>query len=324
MAYDAATEVHSMASNDGNGLDLLGQQLVMALQFAESGFNTDLALEDSVTDAPVRAGEAFQKKERNRWFMRWDSLPGHVGIKAIAVDRDAIYLETAPFDTERIRELIAERMLPVSYDEKRRCFVDTSTGKPLITVTIADAKVRQATRNRELAPRCMWTLPLDVDPIRKRTMIALADLVYTDDAYRVEDVETQVPDAPVHSFAGAQRMTMQLQMELRQTLELEQRPLLSLTTEQRLEQRLEIQQVLALEQRIGHMSFEELLEYANSDPSPEGQHRVLKVFVFVLAGRVKRALAATQPNMTWREARRVARTLVAHPGSRRRPPRRTN
>lgn len=290
--------------------DLLGEQLVAAHAFRESGFDPALTVRDAITDANVPAGEMFNR-EGSRWFMRGDSLPGHLAIKAIAVDRDGIYLETAPLDEEKVSAIIKDKMFALAYHHTKGLVIDTSTGKPLVVLTTHIQKPTGALK--ELASRIMWTIPGGASEVRTEAVIRFADAIFSGDAFNL-DGDSEEPPPETATLPRAQEMTLKLQLGLEQRLSLEQRPLLSLSPEVRGEQRqelqLQIRQMLSIEHRLLHLTHEELLAYAAKDASLEGQKRMQKIFQFVLAGKVKRAMADQHPDMTWRDARRIARKLV--------------
>lgn len=290
--------------------DLLGEQLVAARALRESGFDPALTVRDAITDANVPAGEMFDQIGI-RWFMRGDSLPGHVAIKAIAVDRDGIYLETAPPDEEKVRAIIEVNMFALAYNHTKGLVIDTSTGKPLVVITTHIQKPTGAMK--ELAPRVMWTIPGSASAVRTEAVIRFADAIFSGDAFNLDE-DSSEPAPETATLHQAQELTLKLQLGLEQRLSIEQRPLLSLSTEVRGEQRqelqLQIRQMLSIEQRFLRMTHEELLAHAAKDTSPEGQRRMQKIFQFVLAGKVKRAMAEQHPDMPWRDARRIARKLI--------------
>lgn len=91
---------------------------------------------------------------------------------------------------------------------------------------------------------------------------------------------------------------------------MEQRPVLSLKTEirqeQRLEMRMELQQIMALQYKILRMNEEELVDFASQDTSEKGQKKMMNIMRFVVAGRVKKA----KPDLSWRDARKLAYKLI--------------
>lgn len=295
-------------------LDLLGGQLVLALQFMEAGFDTSKVLQDGVRSAELPAGDIFEKRGP-RWFMRNDSLPGDLTVKAIGVDDGGVYLETALPDTEEVAEVIVKQMLPLAYRGGQ--IVDTTTDRVLATVTYGprrgDKRARSDKEFDRLAPRCLWTIPRTDDPIRKTAAIRLADAIYSAGAFELEGLEDEAVSAgPVTSVAMVQRMSMEMGLHLQQRLAIEQRPLLALEMAPRLEQRLEIRQLLALEHRILHMRPDQILEYVAKDASPEGLRRALHVFHFVLAGQIKRGLKERDGrDISWKDARRLARQVTS-------------
>lgn len=289
-------------------LDLLGEQLVLAFRFQKSGFDPELTLEDEVTNETVPAKTLFFQSER-RWFMRGESIPGHLGVKAIAVDADSLYLETAPLRPAAVEEAIVERMLPlrIASEGQDTVIVDTTTEQILIRI---GEPTKPAEMEEELGERCLWTIPTkDLSEVRRRAVIGIADLAFTIDAYDVAPLE--VESSPVTSQAAAQRITLQLQVGLQMRLQMEQRPILSLRTRmsdrQVMTGRTELQQVMALNQALACMAPEQIEQFFTRYVAEHGEKKALSVAVFVLAGKVKRV----RPDLTWRAARRAARKLIS-------------
>ena len=289
-------------------LDLLGVQLQLALAFRDSGFAPDLRLEDEVTHEALPAEDMFFQVG-NRWYMRPESLPGHLGVKAIGADDDALYLETAPLRIDKIQGIAVERMMPFGYDAENSAFIDLTTGRRLVFIGPAE---RPEVGGVELDPRCLWTFPFAaLDDVRRRAVVELADAAFTADAYELPEEEVSV--GPVTSQAAVQRISLKVQLNLQQRLQAEQRPVLSLGTEMRREQvqTLELRQILAIDHAIRRMTNEDLVGFFAEYVAKHGEKQALRVAVFALAGKVKSAM----PGITWREARRLARKLVHQPAA---------
>lgn len=283
--------------------DFLGSQLMLAVSFLESGFDPNLQLEDTVASQSTRASEVFSCQEE-RWFMRDESIPGHLAIKAIGVDENGLYIETSPLNAEKVQEVIQDLMLPFAYDAKGGTFSDTTTRQPLI-------RIGSPVKVPELGARCLWTIPLKgIKPIRWKAVIRLADALFTADAYDVEPIE-QETFGPIVSEPAVKKMSMQLQISLHQRLEIEQRPILSLRQELRPqmlgEMRLELRKLLAIEQKILNMSPQELEEFVVRHAIEHGEERTRSILLFAIAGRIK----AVAQELTWREARKISLKLVA-------------
>lgn len=296
-------------------IDLLGVQLDLAQQFLVSGFERDLDLYDDVTNATVKAGELFFEQD-GRWFMRAASIPGHIAIKAMAVDVEGLYLETSPLNLEAVRSLIVEKMLPFSAKEQdgSLAFIDLTTNNALITI---GAPTRPKDGEIELEERCLWAIPTaGMSRVRVEAAIKLADILYTAETYVVEEVAEEI--GPVTSRSSVKRVTIRLQFEFQQRLMMEQRPLLSLKAELETApaftgaqvQTIELRQIMALNFRLARMGEGELQDFFAKYVAEHGIEAALNVAVFTLAGKVKRAMP---PGTTWREARRVARKLIRHP-----------
>ena len=155
-----------------NGFDLLGEQLLLAVKFQQSGYDLKLMLEDGVKSETHAAGNIFEL-QGERWFMKGESLPGYVGIKAIAIDDAGIFLETSPIDSAKTKDIITKKMLALKYVDKRKLFIDTSTNKALIQITDAtDLEEGQGAR-------CMWQMKLPQDKVRLQAFLKIADAAYT-------------------------------------------------------------------------------------------------------------------------------------------------
>src|SRR3989344_5169002 len=148
--------------------DFVGSQLMLAVSFRESGFDPNLQLEDTVTSQrSARASEIFSCQE-GRWFMRGDSIPGHLAIKAIGVDENGLYIETSPLNAEKVHGIIQKLMLPFRYDAKKGMFSDITTRQPLI-------HIGNTVKVPELGARCLWAISLKgIKPVRWKAVIRLA------------------------------------------------------------------------------------------------------------------------------------------------------
>lgn len=297
-----------------NGFDDIGTILKNAIAFRRSSFEASLTFEDPIAAGEQVAAHTMFTNTGGRWFLRYESLPGIVAMKAIGVDVDGLYLETSPIPKDDLTAIIREHRLPlrISPDGGQ---ITTSSARQLVVrierlTTEIDKGLSEA---REL-----WTIPLSgLQDVHVEHVVRLADLVYTKNSY-----ETSEPDEAVGEVG--EHPTMRMQLGFQQQLQLSQRPLLAQrqeqeqkleqkqelrreqTQEMQLGQRLEIQQILSLQYQILRMSEEELLAFAMKDPTPAGQKRTLNVLIFVLAGRVKNL----KPSLPWKEARRIARKSV--------------
>lgn len=267
---------------------LLGEQLLLALRFAEHGFDREEMFDCQVTHNQIPGNELFRASGR-RYFMAPDSLPGHLAIKAVALSAHEILLETSKVDTDEANEHLQTEGLPVVLKQDG-AFKD---GRSLIQFKYGSVRGKRGT------DRCLWVIPWSKAKASDRQlMLYVADLVYNADAYQTEGVDLQ--GESVTSVQGAQRMELRLNMELQQRLEVEQRPELSLEMELRPEI------MLAMVQRIKRMTPDELLAEAMKDPSPEGQRKFLNYIVCTLAEPVVKS----NPGMTYPEARKRIRALI--------------
>jgi len=272
--------------------DLLGKQLLVALRFAEQGFPEDEVFECAVTQSSAPAGELF-KKSGKRYFMRADSLPGHVAVKALGVSATHLFLETTRLDLERAKEVCEEESLPVVFTTQRV----EKDGRQLVEFKYPTS---QQTK-KGMGNRCLWSMKWSGLPAAERKLLLrAADAVYSHDAYESYEEGVSLPQEVVTSVQGAQKMELRLNLELQQRLVQEQRPELSLEMELRPEI------MLAMVQRIKRMTSEEVVAEAMKDPSPAGQRKFVNWIVCTLAEPVVKA----NPNTSWREARAAIRKLI--------------
>ncbi len=195
-----------------------------------------------------------------------------------------------------------ERMLPFIYDNKKRIFFDSSTGKQLISISRPTKPHYEGTT---LAPRCLWTIPIKkLDHIRIVTVIKLADSIYTNDAYSDEGIE--IEESTVEQLLKKTRMELKQVLELQMQLKAEQRPILSLGGEGAMYMRMELRQILGLYYSIVRMNEDELLEFIVQHTEQHGEGNTVQVLNFALAGKIKRV----KPELTWKEAREMAKKLA--------------
>jgi len=271
--------------------DLLGQQLFLALRFAKSGFNQEELLGCCVTQEQA-SGQTLFFQEKNKWFMRFDSLPGVVSVKAIGVNSAKIFLETAGVDVKAANQVLVDKGLHPQ-------FVVDSNGvkrdkKPWITFR----NPNKTDQKKGLGNRLLWVMPWrSLSAADHLQLIMVPDLLYSANTFEQEEEESV-------SGARTQGMSFQILPRLRQQLLTEQRPELALRQE------MSVGYMLIMDQRLRQMSEAEVLEEVAKDTSAEGQRRMLRLLVFSLAGKVKRAMRETHPNMTWKEARALVRGRV--------------
>ncbi len=283
-------------------LDLLGAQLMLALQFYESNFNTNLTLVDTVSAEEKYSCKELFNRQGKVWCLRAESIPGNLTIKSISVDKRNLYLETAPLNWDGVAQVLKDQMLPFDCNPTQRRFSDSTNGQKLITISKPTSPKYEGT---SLAPRCLWTIPLiGQDAIRRKMMIKLADVIYTADAYSYQGIGGE--KIAVEGSGKGGRLELQVLLELQMQLQAEQRAILSLRGALRGELRLELQQILGLYYSIVRMNEDELLKFIVDHTEKHGEKTTVQVLNFALAGKIKRA----QPKLTWREARAMARKLA--------------
>jgi hypothetical protein len=285
---------------DRENRDLLYELLWNAFLFAFGKYDGKLRLNDPVAGEECLAEKMFAKAGK-RWQMRSDSIPGDPHIKAIAVNDAGIFLETSPVDEARLADIFGEAMWPTAFDRRLRRI--TSGNACLATITEAAEFA-----DKGLAPRCLWVIPYKKLSMHGLELaISAADIVYGANAYLGDGFRAGEASDPA---AASERPELRLDMSMIQTLEIEQRPELSLEIEDRMDQimtqRQEIQGIMALQQRILQMRESELVAYV----AEVGAEKALRAIVFTLAGRVKTAVALAGRDIDWKQARRIARQLV--------------
>jgi len=269
--------------------DLLGKVLFNALRFAEHGFPSDEVYIDWVqSEEPKPAGEFFEQIGK-RWFVRSDSLPGHVAIKAIGATEKELLLETTMIDHELANQALDE----VRYSESKRGFFAKS-GERLIKIMKRGRK-----RKADLDERCLWLIPWPKHFAAMRCeMLMIADTIYCADAFQTAE-QSMAIEAPL-SVPAAMKLSQRLELGLRQTLELEQRPELALSLD------LQLQQLLSLERLLLSIKDDpdQMNEFlASQELTPERQKNLVNAILFTVAGMVKKG----NPDLSWKEARKIAR-----------------
>lgn len=291
--------------------DVLGTQLVLAYQFFKSNFNGEDIVADAIEGQQVALKSIFIEKA-GRWFMKNESVPGDISIKAIALDKDNLYLETSLLDLDAVRHIIADEMLPFKHSVAKHGFIDTSSQKKLISVVNANA--RQALMLGGMDQRCLWTIPWHKEEKRNLACIYLADCIFSANAFR-ENPGVSI-NTNVHRQDDVQKLEMRLNLELQQKMLIEQRPVLSLRISQetelqtRTELQLQVLPMLALEARINRMTEAEVIEYFTKDLTTDGQKKATRVIAFIMARKIKNSLAKQGKTVTWKAARRIARQLI--------------
>jgi hypothetical protein len=291
-----------MTNRENN--DLLYEILWNAFFFAFGKYDGEQKFDDPVTSTKCSGAELFTKT-RTRWQMRFDSLPGDPHIKAIAVDDKAIYLETSPLDGARLPDVLSELSPRPVFNTASRTFQHDGAHLAIISPDKAYAP-------NGLAARCLWTIPWPKLSQRQRELaITLADTIYSKNAFLGAGYAGDDDGGSVSAtLADQEKPGLRLELSMLQTLRLEQRPELSLETEMRPEQvqvqRQELRQILAIQQRILRMDRDEMTAYF----AQLGEKEALRVSTFVLAGRIKDAALSVGRTIEWKEARRVARTML--------------
>lgn len=292
--------------------DLLGDLLMNALKFAESGFDTTLIVVDSVRfEQKTPCSEMFERQD-DRWFVRSDSLPGTLEVLAVAVDADSILIETAPLDNAAVVRILREQ----------KCDVVYSAGQLMVGDTVV-AEVADPVKPEELlVARCLWTIPWrQLGTMERLAAVLAADTCYSYGGFT--ETEAGKNEDNYNESAAPRKAELQMRMVLQQTLSMEQRPMLSLKQEMRPQQkaeqvmtmRTELGLLFSQQQQILKMSEEELEAWALRDQSTEGKRKALNTLHFVLAGQIRKALKVVncrgeRETLPWKEARLIAWQLI--------------
>lgn len=282
--------------------ELFYTQLMQAVLYALSGFDKTLMLFDVVTSNRIAAGDLFEKMGK-RFFMKGESVLGDMCLKAIAIDTKALFIETSPLDADEVKRTLQEEEMGVTYDPLHGLFKAGKT--TLIRITTRPFNAAE----EGLAPRCLWTISWPKLSLEERELaVCVADAIYGQNAFSHDVVDG---DSGAFASSGTPRQEQRLQLGLLQQLQMEQRPVLSMeyNYEARAELQMsqELRHLLVMQHRMDGMGETELQEYL----AAAGPTMAMKTFLFVLAGRFKRALAEQDREVTWREARRLARVAVS-------------
>lgn len=284
--------------------ELFYTQLMQAILYAISGFDKTLMLFDVVTGNRVPGGDLFEQMGK-RYFMKGESVLGDMCLKAIAVDGKTLFIETSPLDADEVTRTMQEEELGVIYDPVHGLF---KVGKAvLIRITTRPFNAAE----EGLAPRCLWAIPWSkLSPEERELAVCVADAIYGQNAFSSDIIDG---DDGVFASSGTPRQEQRLQLDLLQQLQMEQRPVLSMEynfeTRTELQMSQELRHLLVMQHRMDNMGETELQKYL-ADAGPK---MAMKTFLFVLAGRFKRALAEKGRAISWREARRLARVAVSQP-----------
>jgi len=282
-------------------LDLLGSLLIEALKFRDSGFDENIVLMDRVTNSELKASELFNP-DGQRHFVRYESLPGDLTIKAVAVDAEGLYVEVSPLDLAQVKAVISEEMLPTSFVSDEGVFCDVHSTDVLMTVSVPSRP------DKELGFRSLITIPLVALSSRKQeVLVEILDALYVNGGFTSEEVDEEI--SSTRSSPG-QPQGIRIELNLQHRLMTEQRPLLSLTNRQRYDGTtkltLEFQQVLSLSHRILNMNEEQLFAFATEYAGKHGEQGAKSVLLFALAGKVKSAF----PKLPWKASRKLAGKLL--------------
>src|SRR4051812_33638849 len=98
-----------------SGTDLFGEILMIVFKFIDSAYNTSASFFDPVTQRNVLAQDIFTN-DNGRWFMRSESLPGNLSVRALCFDLKAIYLETGMWIPDNRDKVISDMGLTYSSD----------------------------------------------------------------------------------------------------------------------------------------------------------------------------------------------------------------
>lgn len=275
-------------------MDILGDQLMATLAFARSGFNPETELQDAVHDEAILAGKMFYKSGK-RWFMVQDSLPGDINLKAIAADADGILLETAPLNGKKVAEALWEEKVAANFRDDR--FLSLNDAE-LARLVPARRKLP-----KKIAPRQLWTIPWSkLSEHDQQLAVEVMDTISSADAY-----EQAAPLSGVNLSAAGMlaKPSLDLRMDLRQMLELEQRPILT----GRLDTSLELQGIMAIQHKLLTMTQDEIEAWAAAEvQKPDGERRVRNILVFVMARRIRDAMP--ERKMSWKQLRAAARKIL--------------
>lgn len=273
--------------------DILGDLLSVAIKYLDSGFQDDLVLHDGVTNTDVMAKHLFYDRD-GRYFLRDESVPGDLSIKAIAIDDNGLYLETSSIKSEDVSSLLSEEMIPLQFIDGN--LVDIHKYQQIILVSKPEKP------SEEFDMRCLLSVPFKKISVKQRdTAIRMLDLMFTRNCFESEEDEI---------FHEPTSQKLRLKLGLQQKLALEQRPYLSLLGKlsAKVELSPQLGAMLSLECKMMSMTKEELLEFILKHASQHGEERTKQLLFFALAGRIKRVAPKV---LTWKQARKLAKTMAS-------------
>ncbi len=287
--------------------DYVGNILLNVFAFRNSDFNPHLKLNDEITGEKVAAATMFMQIH-GRWHLRPASLPGYSAICAVAIDANTLFIEAEPFDAMIFNKVMAENGMAFTHSQKTRRI----TSKKGLVILVSLPQTFQV-ENMQVPARCLCQVKLTQlkDHDSQDQVAALFDTMFTRSVFHTI---AESPEDPHSTPAVEPSIRMELSMRLVHSLELVQRPILSLNADQQLKpeanqeatQTLQLQHLFALQRQIGQMSRDELNAFTTKFVADRGELVVLKAYSFIAAGRIKRI----KPNLTWKQARLVADRII--------------
>ncbi len=279
---------------DDDDLSYVGQIIVNLLAFVSSKLNLSQTHYDMVNGEEVVAAEMFIRYG-SRWFVRSESLPADMSLKAIGFDSRAIYIETSPIDGSAMMEFIVERNQIFSYDSSGGTIHNQ---KSSVVGRVSKLEKPRVGEN-ELSPRVCWVIPFGPTlRDREQKLVRFIDQAFEAGVFLIED-EPAIDKVPTGE------MELKQNMQMVQRLQIEQRPVLALQGVGQMDaamRQTQVQRLLAIQQRVIRMTPDEMTKFAAEKLVELGERKVHQLFLFILAGHLRRA----KPTLTWPQARELA------------------
>jgi len=269
--------------------DLLGEIVMNCYRFRKNEFDQKLNLFCPVNNQEVEAGEMFVKKrgKQKSYLLKNDFLPADANIKAIAVSTDEIQIESSPLDEEYLQnDLVNSFDTGIKYNSRSAYNVVIQQEK---THIISFLK-----RN----DRWVWFIYIRNMKKQQDLICRIVDRIYSDQYFvNTVGLEEIVPQKIMPALGILQ--------QVEQTLRLEQTPrlIMGMQTKPSISQ---MPKIHTLQSMIMKMEPKDLEEFLLKDLSLEKAKKYMRVFIFVITRKIKDVM----PNLTWKEARNLARQMI--------------
>lgn len=283
---------------------LFGEILFLIERFIESGFDEKAVYNDPVSKDSL-SGEMIFYKSDGYWYLRYESLPGNLAVRAIGFDDKQLYLETGTWVDEGLKQVLDAENLRYCPLREGGAEIKNASGQTMLhSAKSVIPKIGEAM----LHPRMLCTAPFgQLDRDNRQEIIAFLDKLFDAGAWSNPDPEAS--GAEMGNVPVDQKQVQLMSMNLIQALEMEQRPMLRLVRLRKM--RLTQQQNLAMlfvNQNQILTAIDQGNEAKLADIIIDCQKRfgtrgTDNLTIFVRAGMYKKQY----PKLDWPAARRYAR-----------------